>query len=184
MNGKKYYCYVDETGQDSQGAIFIVAVVVPEDRENLESFVLKIEGSSGKGKFKWGRADKEKRLSYLKSVLQQKKFPFKSFYSIYLGTKEYKSSTILTIAKVISSINNYSNCEFTVLVDALNEKDQRYYGSQLRRLKIPVRKIRGIRKDENSAIIRLADSLCGFVRDVKENNLKGSQNIVNLITEV
>lgn len=184
MKGKKYYCYVDETGQDSEGVIFIVAVVVPEDRDDLEGFVLETEESSGKGKFKWGRADKRKRLSYLKSVLQQKKFPFKSFYSVYLGTKEYKSSTILTIAKVISSINNYFDCEFTVLVDALNEKDQRYYGSQLRRLKIPIRKIRGIRKDENSAIIRFADSLCGFVRDVKENNLESDKNIINLITEV
>lgn len=138
MKGKKYYCYVDETGQDSEGTIFIVAVVVP----------------------------------------------VKSFYSVYLGTKEYKSSTILTIAKAISSIENYSDCEFTVLVDALSEKDQRYYGSQLRRLKLPVRKIRGIRKDENSAIIRLADSLCGFVRDIKENNLEDNRGMVNLITEV
>lgn len=184
MKGKKYYCYVDETGQDSEGKIFIVAVVVPEDRENFESFVSEAEVSSGKGKFKWGRADKIKRLSYLKSILQQKKFPFKSFYSMYLGTKEYKSATILTIAKSISAIDNYFKCEFTVLVDALNEKDQRYYGSQLRRLKLPVRKIRGIKKDENSSLIRFTDSLCGFVRDVKENNLENGKSMVNLITEV
>ncbi len=184
MTGKKYYCYIDETGQDSQGKIFIVAVVIPEDRDNFESFVLEVEKTSGKGKFKWGRADKVKRLSYLRSILQQKKFPFKSFYSMYSETKEYKSSTILTIAKAISSINNYHECEFTVLVDALNDKDQRYYGSQLHRLKLPVKKIRGIRKDENSAVIRFADSLCGFVRDVKENNQEDGSSMVESIMEV
>ena len=47
-----------------------------------------------------------------------------------------------------------------------------------------IRKIRGIRKDENSAIVRLADSLCGFVRDVKESNCEGNRGIINIIKEV
>jgi len=27
---KKYYCYIDETGQDTQGKIFIVSVIITE----------------------------------------------------------------------------------------------------------------------------------------------------------
>ncbi|MDO8515500.1 MAG: hypothetical protein Q7S14_03290 [bacterium] len=166
----KYYCFVDETGQDTMGKMFIVSVVVPETREELESYVLKAEVESGKGKLKWGRADKNKRLVYLEKIITQRKFPLKIYFSSYENTKEYKSSTILTIAKAISTVKNNKDSEFTVLVDGLNEKDQRYYGSQLRRLNFTIRKIRGVRKDENDVLIRLADSICGFIRDYKESN--------------
>jgi len=35
-------------------------------------------------------------------------------------------------------------------------------------LHIRVRKVRGVRKDESDALIRLADALCGFVRGAVE----------------
>jgi hypothetical protein len=57
-----------------------------------------------------------------------------------------------------------------ILVDALSEKDQRFYGSQLHKLGIPSKKVKGIKRDESDALIRLADSICGFLRDVIEEN--------------
>ncbi len=32
MEKTKRYCYVDETGQDTQGHLFVVSVVIPENR--------------------------------------------------------------------------------------------------------------------------------------------------------
>jgi len=169
MVSKKLYCYVDETGQDSYGDIFIVSVVVPQDRDELLNYLAELETKTGRGKVKWGRANQEKRLEYLSEIFNQRKYPLKMYYSIYEETKEYKNATILTIAKAINSIKDFKKNIFTILVDGLGEKDQRYYGSQLRHLGIHPRKVRGVRKDENDPLIRLADSICGFVRDVKED---------------
>lgn len=164
----KFYCYVDETGQDTKGDIFVVSVVVPDNRDRLLSYLEKLETQSEKHRLKWGRAHPEKRLTYLEGILSQKKYSLIIYYSVYRSTKEYKNCTVLTIAKAIHAIMDFQKKEFTVLIDGLNEKDQRYYGFQLHRLGIPTRKVRGIRKDENDALVRLADAICGFVRDVLE----------------
>ncbi|RJR14850.1 hypothetical protein C4579_03575 [Candidatus Microgenomates bacterium] len=172
---KKLYCYVDETGQDTEGDIFIVSVVVPKDRDTLLSYLEQVEIRSGKGKFKWGRARPVKRLSYLKTVLSQKKFPFKIYYSLYKNTKEYKTLTILTIAKTVQSIPVYKQYKFMIYVDGLGEKDQRFYGAQLHQLNIPSRRIKGIKRDESNALIRFADSMCGFLRDLTESKGKDKE---------
>jgi hypothetical protein len=167
---EKIYCYVDETGQDSEGGIFIVSVIIPEKRDDTLSYIRQIEIKSGKGKFKWGRAEKTKRLRFMSEILSQKKFPLKLFYSIYNESKDYKISTILTIAKSIVTQDNNDKNTFIILVDGLNKTDQRFYNYQLRRLNKSSIKVKGVAKDENDALIRLADSLCGFIRDVYEKN--------------
>lgn len=174
MPFKKLYCYVDETGQDSEGDIFIVSVVVPENRDELLIYLETLEVKTGRGRLKWGRAKLENRLQYLQEILSQNKYPLKAYYSVYEKTKEYKAATILTIAKAIKSIRDSEKKIFIILVDALGERDQRFYGSQLRHLGIHTKKVRGIKKDENDALIRLADSICGFVRDVKEEQEENS----------
>src|SRR6266550_7566689 len=169
MDKMKLYCYVDETGQDTQGHLFIVSVIILENREMTAQYLSELERRTGKGRLKWGRADLEKRLCYLEEIFTQKSCPLTIYYSMYNSTKEYRDATVLTIAKSIKTEENAKNTLFTVLVDGLNEKDQRYYGSQLRNMGLHPRKIRGVRKDENDALIRLADSICGFIRDIKEN---------------
>jgi hypothetical protein len=48
---QKLYCYVDETGQDTGGQIFIVAVVVTgEERDDLLTLCEQLEKVSGKDK--------------------------------------------------------------------------------------------------------------------------------------
>ncbi|MCL4389953.1 MAG: hypothetical protein M1484_01185 [Patescibacteria group bacterium] len=169
MPTKKYYCFVDETGQDTGGKIYIVSVVVPEDRNGLERFTIEAEKQSGKGVFKWGRSDPVKRLRYLETVFSQKKHPFVAYYSSYFDTRDYRNSTILTIAKALTSFGVNNKREFTVLVDALSRKDQRYFGHQLHELAFHIHKVRGVRKDENDSLIRFADNICGFVRDATED---------------
>jgi len=166
MNSKKLYCYVDETGQDTEGDIFVVSVVIPKNRDELLTYVEDIETKSGKGKFKWGRARPDARYRYMEIILSQKKYPVKVCFSYYKDTKEYKALTIMTIFKAIKSVKNYKQQKFIIYVDALGKKDKRYYGSELHKMGIPSKQVKGITRDQSNALIRLADSFCGFIRDV------------------
>ena len=59
MVSHKLYCYVDETGQDTKGALFVVSVAVTKkDRDELRELLAKLEKASGKGKTKWVRTRK------------------------------------------------------------------------------------------------------------------------------
>ena len=56
------------------------------------------------------------------------------------------------------------------------------FSRTLRDLHIQTRKIRGVRKDENDALIRLADNLCGLLRDAREHTpwaVEAFQRLVN-----
>jgi len=90
MTVKKLYCYVDETGQDTQGKLFVVSVVVSSnERDELLKLCEEIEKESGKGKFKWGKAEKKLRLDYLKRIFKTKIFKGKLRYSVFRDTKDY-----------------------------------------------------------------------------------------------
>lgn len=52
----------------------------------------------------------------------------------------------------------------TILVDGLPKSQIQPFGRELRHLHIKVRKVRGVRKEESDALLRLADALAGFVR--------------------
>lgn len=53
----------------------------------------------------------------------------------------------------------------TIFVDGLSGSALPRFSRTLRDLHVQTKKIRGVRKDENSALIRLADAFCGLVRD-------------------
>ena len=178
---KKLYCYVDETGQDTEGDIFIVTVVVPENRDGVLEYLGRIEIQSGKGKFKWGKANPVKRFSYIETILNQRKYPLKTYYSFYKNTKEYKTLTIITIFKAVQSIKDFKHHKFIISVDALGEKDRRRYGSELHKLGVPSRQVKGVKREESNALIRLADSICGFIRDViEEKPKKNDERLIKL----
>ena len=63
--------YVDESGQDTKGKLFVVAVVTVENSDEFRLRCDAIERNSGKGKVKWHSAQRERRLSYLSSVIQE-----------------------------------------------------------------------------------------------------------------
>ena len=70
VNPNRLNLYVDESGQDTRGRLFIVAVVAVEKSDELSRLCESLEEVSGKGKAKWGKADKNKRLAYLRDVIQ------------------------------------------------------------------------------------------------------------------
>ena len=62
---QKLYCYVDETGQDTQGNLFIVSVVIAEDeRVRLLKQLEQIEKSTRKGRRKWMKTREEQQFQY------------------------------------------------------------------------------------------------------------------------
>lgn len=178
MTSRRLYCYVDETGQDTKGNIFIVSVIISaESQEEMAEFIKEFEKSSGKSQFKWGRSVLKQRLEFINKIFSQGKTKLTVYYSVYKDTIDFKNSTVLTIAKSINALKDYKEHTFNIYVDGLSKKDERYYGSQLHHLGIHTKKVKGVKKDENNPMIRLADSACGFVRDVIEGSTEESEKI-------
>lgn len=166
---KKLYCFVDETGQDTQGKLFLVAIILTdiEALSTLESELLDIELLSGKKKLKWNKTKNDLKVEYLKQILTIKALKRSIYYSIYHDSLEYSKLTSLTIAKTILTKAN-SEYEVSIIIDGLNDKERIKVTTELKSLRIKYRKIRGM-KDEQNVFLRLADSMAGFLRDVSEN---------------
>ena len=100
---RKLYCYVDESGQDTAGKIFIVSVVIAEgQRDELLSLCERIEAISRKGNHKWRAAKHEYRIDYLKQVFNLPEFKRVLHYSIFHNTQHYDLATIVAIAKAVN----------------------------------------------------------------------------------
>lgn len=180
---QKLYCYVDENGQDTKGKVFIVSIVVTgKERDSLMQLCEEIEEKSGKKKDKWGRSNYLRRLDYLKRILSSKSFKRKLRYSVYHDQVNYDIATIMGIAKAVR-FKEPSNYTTLIYVDGLAKTKRHGYGSELRKLGIPTRKVQGIAKDENNALTRLADSVAGFVRDVIDGKDKASKAIFKTAIE-
>lgn len=165
---QKLYVFVDETGQDTQGKLFLVAITLKEigQLELLEKKLEEIELKTGKKKAKWRKTNKEIKRKYLEELIQIKELKDSIFYSVYENTKEYTSLTSFTVAKTILS-RNRENYTVTVIIDGLNDKEREVVRKELKKLKIKYNKIRGM-KDEQNIFLRLSDAMAGFLREVYE----------------
>jgi hypothetical protein len=164
----KLSCFVDETGQDTKGELFIVAAIVtPSDYDDLEVALEHIEEQSGKGRMKWSGARDAARLAYISRVLTLDTLNAKLAYGLFRFTKEYADCTIETIAAAASLYS--AKARLTVFVDGLPQSQVRRFGSELRQRGISVRKVRGVRKEDSSSLMRLADAVCGFARAALSN---------------
>jgi hypothetical protein len=168
----KIYCYVDESGQHTQGDFFSVAVVIvnaTELRDEVERRLLDIEIETGKGITKWTHTSYVKKENYLRAITTIAKLESALFYSIHINTRDYVSATVDTIARVAQQLTtNTEKYKLTVIVDGLSKKEKQQIAKQLRKKGVVYRKVRGAR-DGSSAWIRLADAIAGFSRDVYEN---------------
>ena len=155
---------MDESGQDTRGRLFVVSVVVTdEEREALRQVCERVEQETGKGRVKWIEAPYRRRLAYIQRMLKEPLAKGALCFALYASTKDYSRLTIESIAQSLRR-SDESAFEATVLIDGLPRSQERVVGLQLRRMGIPVRKVRGVKKDENEALIRLADAVCGLSR--------------------
>ncbi len=161
---QKLYAYVDESGQDTKGEIFLVSVIVVEEqRDELRKLLQEIEESTRKRKKKWVRTPRDRRAAYIRRVLESKKFTGLIHAAHYRHSRNYIDLTILATAWAILDHANQSY-QATVYVDGLNQRQRERFTRGLRGLHVKTRLARGL-KDEADEFIRLADAVAGFVRD-------------------
>jgi len=80
----KFYCYVDETGQDARSRVFIVAtVVLDSEREIVRKALANMEKTSRKGSNKWTRATIAQRQAYLQQVWRQEQLKSRVFFQSF-----------------------------------------------------------------------------------------------------
>lgn len=162
---QKLYGYVDETGQDTEGRLFLVAVVFAAlDRDELRQQLAGIEERSRKRTRKWSHSTPKQREIYIREVLTHTSFAGHLYFSKYESTRAYVDLTVLSVAKAINT-HAAEPYTATILVDGLHHgTEQRRFAHGLRSLRIRARKVRGA-TDESDPFIRLADAIAGFVRD-------------------
>lgn len=173
---RKLYCYVDESGQHTLGAYFLVSVVIAEqDRDQLETWLLSLEQSTGKRHLKWNKSKHDIRLAYIRGVLKNPDFKGKIFTSYAENSLDYVG---LTVTATAQSIDAYTDEDYraTVIVDGLKKAERNRFSTGLRGQGITTGKVIG-RNDEKEPLIRLADAVCGFVADA----MQGSQTYKYLL---
>jgi uncharacterized protein DUF3800 len=164
---QKVYAFVDESGQETNGALFLVSVILTDhEYEHINQILIEIEERSGKRLKKWSKARFEYRLAYIESIIGQPLFRGLILFSHYVNNQAYFDLTVETTAKAIHHKNKEA-FPATVIVDGLRGRDVDRFKTRLRGSGINVRKVRGAR-DESEPIVRLADAVAGFVRDFLE----------------
>jgi hypothetical protein len=166
------YCYVDESGQHTQGAFFVIAVVIVnsiELRDEGERMLLEIEKKTGKESTKWSKTNYVKKDRYIRAIATMPKLKNCLFCSIYTDTRDYVNLTIGTIAQVIEkNVPDIDEYRVKIVVDGMNKKEAEQAAKLLNERVAVSKKVRGA-KDESSPWIRLADAIAGFRRDAYED---------------
>jgi len=161
---RKLYCYVDETGQDTKGNIFIVSIVITKsNRYEIEKRLKNIEIETGKKKTKWFRSRRDLQSAYIEKVFNEEVLKDSIFYSLTKNSKTYKDTMLVSIATAVNYLDIKRNMKVSVFIDGLRRKEIILVKTGLRRIGLRTEKVRGV-KDESNAIIRLADAIAGLVR--------------------
>ena len=176
MDKLKLYCYADETGPDTKGKMFLVAVVITtsELREIIERNLENLEEKSGKGIIKWRLTSIPKKKSYLLGILGIGNLQGSLFYALYKDTKDYFKLIAKTLAKAVIAVSGDRDYQATIYIDGLRKTEITQVVKFLSVEGIKRRKVKGLR-DESSAYIRLADALAGFFRDYEEGKSYAKQ---------
>ena len=160
--------YVDESGQDTRGKLFVVAIVAVENSDEFRQYCEFFEASSGKGKVKWRSAEKKRRLAYPRTVISSAaSLGVTLFCSVSRRTIDYDSATIDGVAKAIRRLKAPGSRVY-VYIDGLSKSKCNVYKNRLRHLSCPVRKVIRVAKDENEPLVRLADALAGASAELEK----------------
>ena len=156
--------YIDESGQDTSGVFFVVSMLIlGTERDEVLKLLEAIESKSKKGNLKWRKADYRHRQSYIHMIIGLPQMVDKIFFENFPGRKDYLA---LTAQAAGDALRHVRPIRVVVYVDGLRKtqipKFQRYLKPSVRGIKTEVR---GVRKEENNAFIRLVDAMCGLIRD-------------------
>lgn len=181
QKGKKIDLYIDESRQRVGGEWFIVAGVAVENSNKFRQLCVDLERTSRKKHVKWGKADKNNRLVYLRTVISDNRFSDIVLFSyVFRDTKNYVGATIRGIDLAVANLHQ-SDSVVSVYVDGLVKSQYREYKGRLRRLGCHVKKVRGA-KDENEPLIRLSDAVAGATRDLLEERKNEDNELKDLFS--
>ena len=185
---KKYYCYVDESGQDVGSDVFITAAVISAgDQHAFRSELETIERQTKIFKRKWYRAGYEQRLAFIKRILESGHKFGQSFYIVYKKPILFFFPWIEVINSAITSVAQ-ENYRAQVYVDGIDRKRAEELTNTLRAKGIKLSFVKSAR-DETEAFIRLADRFVGLARAAKEQKgeylkLLNEAKALQIITEI
>lgn len=166
---QKLYCYADETGQDARSNVFIVAAVVSEQEQNIfRQQISDTEQDSGIGSSKWSNASQDRRIKFLRLVLERDVGKGDILYGTYKKPIPYFYPMLDLIAKAIKA-KAKDSYKTKVYVDGIDRKKARELTNALRIEGIVLGLVKG-RRDESEPLIRLADRWAGCVRAALEGN--------------
>ena len=164
------YCHVDESGQTAAGHNFIVGAIVTIDQEMVRAHLSNIEIQSGKGFIKWRKTAYPRRVEYIRRILATPEFRGALRFAMYPEKVEQHDATVLAIAHAVQWNPPSEIFAIRVYVDGLTKLQCLHYKKHLRQLGLNVDKVRGVEKDENDSLIRLADALAGFMSDILDGS--------------
>lgn len=160
---QRLYCYVDESGQDTKSEVFIVvAVISDKEQYMLRQKLSEIENMAKTGHRKWHKSRSERRMKYLRLVLNQKI----GKGDVYVGHFKKPLPYFLPMLEVLEkSIKKKVKEKYraTVYIDGIDRKKAAELTNALRLRGISLEFVKS-RKDESEPVIRLADMWSGCIR--------------------
>ena len=165
---QKLHVYADETGQDTAGRLFIVGIVLVRDTEldRLEERFLKFEGRSRHLCKKWHRTRPEQKGVFAAEFPVLSALGATFAWSEWTSETKYMFQTGETVARAAQTCA--AGAQITLTVDGLKEAERHVIAAILRRHRVRCRRIRLNCRDESHPLLRLADAVAGFLRDVCE----------------
>ncbi|MFH1354513.1 MAG: DUF3800 domain-containing protein [bacterium] len=166
---KTLYAHVDESGQETVGLFFVVGVVLTGKREDITRRLEAVEALSKKSNIKWSKANWRYRRDYIEGIANLADLKGAIFYETFHAGTNYRELTANATANAARQKRGYST--LSVYVDGLRRNEVNDFKRYLKPSIKPVRiVVHGVRKDENNALIRLADVVCGLVSDVNDGD--------------
>ncbi len=165
----KLYCYVDESGQDTNGLVFVVSVVaVPHTiHADLLQTVADIEIETRKHR-KWSKTRKAENLAYIRLILAQEEFKGRLYFGLFRDVAVNRQADLRMKAEVVAAISRtFTDARMTVFLDGEQKRPAEVIGAMLKALGVSVEKVRTIRREDTNAFARLADAVCGLTRDAE-----------------
>lgn len=180
QTSKRFY-FVDESGQQTLGLSFTVAIaVVGDNKDELEQICLAYETQSKKGTRKWQKSSHNHRMEFARLVLNDKRFVEVLCFNTHVNfdNKSFDANTLKTIARTIKIKVGDERSSSEIYVDGLSQKKQEEYSTKLRREE-GIRGAQFHRANDNFTFIRLADTLAGLIQSV----IKGNEEAKRLIAK-
>jgi hypothetical protein len=164
---QKLVCFVDESGQDTEGAFFVVvAIVAGSELPLIVATAAELERSGGKGVRKWNKSRMLMQRQFAEALTTTAVLKGHVYTRIYAEGKNYLDRTAYVVADALHdymAVHYLDSARSVVTIDGLKEEEARQVNKVIRRHGLFVSRIRGAR-DESDSLIRLADGVAGPVR--------------------